>query len=497
MILQEIFNNHFEFLIPEFFLATILLSLLLFGVLFKKNQKNQLLLIVKNVNTITIYLLFILLILIFKIPFVSKIYLNNLILIDSLTQLIKIILVISTLFCLLIQQKFLIKFKIHFYEIIILILISLLGLILLVSTNNFILLYLAIELQSLSFYILTASQRQSIFSIEAALKYFILGSIASSFILFGSSIFYGITGSLSFNHLFLILTNIDFIKYPDLLYAFLYGFLFIISGICFKIGIAPFHFWLPDVYEGSPNSITAFFAIVPKTAFWALLIRFYFFIFSDLSFFFEFFFLIIALLSMIIGSLSALQQKKFKRLLAYSSISHTGFILIGFASNSLNNIPFILLYIIIYVIININLWTSYLCLEINDKPIKYLTDLSNFFYFNKLLSLIIMINFFSLAGIPPLAGFFSKFFIFFSGIQNKSFMLIFFALLISIVSLFYYLKIIKILFFEKVIKKSFISPIQKIESLVLVFNTQIIIFFFLFSDLFLMILNKTYLKLLL
>ena len=276
MILQEIFNNHFEFLIPEFFLATILLSLLLFGVLFKKNQKNQLLLIVKNVNTITIYLLFILLILIFKIPFVSKIYLNNLILIDSLTQLIKIILVISTLFCLLIQQKFLIKFKIHFYEIIILILISLLGLILLVSTNNFILLYLAIELQSLSFYILTASQRQSIFSIEAALKYFILGSIASSFILFGSSIFYGITGSLSFNHLFLILTNIDFIKYPDLLYAFLYGFLFIISGICFKIGIAPFHFWLPDVYEGSPNSITAFFAIVPKTAFWALLIRFYF-----------------------------------------------------------------------------------------------------------------------------------------------------------------------------------------------------------------------------
>ena len=206
--------------------------------------------------------------------------------------------------------------------------------------------------------------------------------------------------------------------------------------------------------------------------------------------------MIMAYSSMFIGTLSALQQNKIKRLLAYSSISHIGFIFIGFSSNLLNNIPYILLYIIIYIIMSINLWTSYISININHKPIKYLTDLSNIFKLNSLISTIIIINIFSLAGIPPLAGFFSKLFIFFSAIKNNYFNLVFFAIIISIISSFYYLKIIKIIYFEKKDNIKFLNQINKIQSIILLINTQIILLLFIFPNIILINLNKIYLYLL-
>nr|YP_010507901.1 NADH dehydrogenase subunit 2 [Phytophthora citricola]UXG56238.1 NADH dehydrogenase subunit 2 [Phytophthora citricola] len=496
MIFQEIFYNNFEIIIPEFFLTTVLLILLLFGVFYKKNQNTQKILIIKNITTIIIYLLLILLILTLNITNFSNNILNGVLVINNFTQFIKIILILSTIICFLIQQKYLIHQKINTYEINILMLISLLGLMLLVSSNHFITLYLAIELQSLSFYILTSTQKKSILSIEAGLKYFILGSIASGFILFGSSIIYAITGSLNFNNIFLILSNINFLDNINLLISISYGLIFIFVGILFKIGASPFHFWLPDVYEGAPNNISSFFAIVPKIAFIGILIRLFFEIFYNISYFFEIFFYIISFLSMLIGALSALQQNKIKRLLAYSSISHVGFILIGFTSNMLNNIPFILLYVIIYIITSVNLWTSYLSLNINHKPIKYLTDLSNIYTVNKLIAIIIILNIFSLAGIPPLAGFFSKLFIFFSAIKNNYFSLVFFGIIISVLSSFYYLKIIKIIFFEKILRKMYISQINKIQSIILLISTQFILFLFVFPNIILVNLNKIYLYLL-
>nr|WGU20060.1 NADH dehydrogenase subunit 2 [Phytophthora sp. ML-2023a] len=492
MILQEIFNNNFEIIIPEFFLTTILLILLLFGV-FYKNQNTQKILIIKNITTIIIYLLLILLILTLNITNISNNILNGVLIINNFTQFIKTILIMSTIICFLTQQKYLIQQKINSYEINILMLISLLGLMLLVSSNHFITLYLAIELQSLSFYILTSTQKKSILSVEAGLKYFILGSIASGFILFGSSIIYAITGSLNFNNIFLILSNINYLDNINILISVSYGLIFITIGILFKIGASPVHFWLPDVYEGAPNNVSSFFAIVPKIAFIAILIRLFFDIFFNLSFFFEIFFYIISFLSMLVGALSALQQKKIKRLLAYSSISHVGFIFIGFTSNMLNTIPFILLYVLIYIITSINLWTSYLSLNINHKPIKYLTDLSNIYTINKLIAVIIILNIFSLAGIPPLAGFFSKLFIFFSAIKNNYFSLVFFGIIISVISSFYYLKIIKIIFFEKILRKMYISQINKIQSIILIINTQFVLFLFVFPNIILVNLNKIYL----
>lgn len=495
MILQSIFYNNFELLIPEFFITLIILFFLLFGT-FYKNFNNKKILIIKIINNIIIFLLLITLFLMFNIQNTSITLMNGALFIDNLTQFIKSILIICTILCYIIQKKYIIKQKMFSFEINILILISLLGLMLLVSSYNFITLYLAVELQSLSFYILTASKRKSALSVEASLKYFILGSIASGFILFGSSLIYGIFGSLNFGNIYLILSNIYIIENIDLIIGVLNGFLFIFIGLLFKIGAAPFHFWLPDVYEGAPNNITAFFAIVPKIAFIGILIRFIFDILIDISSFFEVFFLIVAFLSMFIGSLAALQQKKIKRLLAYSSISHVGFILIGFISNLLDSIPFILLYIIIYIIMSINLWTSYLSLNINKKPIKYLTDLSNLFSYNKILAFIIVLNIFSMSGIPPLAGFFSKLFLFITAIKAKYYGLIFFSILVSILSSFYYLRLIKIIFFEKISKKLFIDQISKINSIILIINTQFLLFFFLYPNFILINLNKLYLYLL-
>lgn len=496
MILYEIFTNHLVYLIPEFFLATILLILLLYGVFFKNINTTQKILIIKNTTTIIIYLLSLSLVLIFNHETMSSTLLNGVLIITNFTQFVKIVLIFCTIICLWAQKNYILKQKITFFEQNILFLISLLALMILVSSNHFITLYLAIELQSLSFYILTASQKQSVFSIEAALKYFILGSIASGFILFGSSIIYILTGSLNFSNLQLLLLNINFFENIPFLLGLLYAIIFILSGIFFKIGAAPFHFWLPDVYEGAPNNVTTFFAIVPKISFISLIIHLFFESFYTISCFLAPFFLITSLFSMFIGTLSSLKQKKIKRLLAYSSISHVGFILIGFTDIALNAIPYLILYVLIYISMSINLWFSYLVLMINQKPIKYITELTNLAKENKILALIITINLFSLAGIPPLAGFFSKFFIFLTAIKMNHFNLIFFAVIISIISSFYYLKIIKIIFFEKLNKIKIFSKIDKQNSFLLLLNTQFILFLFIKPSLLLVILNKIYLLLL-
>jgi NADH-quinone oxidoreductase subunit N len=238
--------------------------------------------------------------------------------------------IFSTICYFFLTKNYIINQKITFFENSILILIATFGLMLFSMSYHLITLYLTIEVQSLCFYILTMSQRNSILSVEASLKYFILGSIASSFILLGSSFIYGLLGTLNFGQIYLILSNITFLDNIAFLNACSISFLFIFIGLFFKIGAAPFHLWLPDVYEGAPTNITLFFATVPKLAFLSILIRFIFDVLGDISIFFSNIFLIISILSILIGSFASVQQVKIKRLLAYSSISHIGFILLGF-----------------------------------------------------------------------------------------------------------------------------------------------------------------------
>jgi len=366
----------------------------------------------------------------------------------------------------------------------------LLGLIIITSSYNLITLYLAIELQSLSFYILTASKQKSPIASEAALKYFILGAIASGFILYGSSIIYITTGSLNFGNILTFLTNINQWENLQSIMILFYGFIFILSGLLFKVGAVPFHTWLPDVYEGAPNNVTAFFAIVPKIAVVSLILRLFFDIFGDISEFFESILYIASLLSILVGSFISLQQKKFKRLLAYSAIGHIGFILIGFVSNTFQDIQNILLYIIIYMVMSINIWTIFLSLNSKKKSLKFLTDFTNLLKINPILACILMLTLFSMSGIPPLAGFFSKMFIFYSALQQSINSLAILGILMSVVSSFYYIRLIKITFFENKFKFLLINQISKINSYIISLSFQFIIFFFLIIDFLLIYLQK-------
>lgn len=488
MILYDLFSNNLEILILEFFFTILILTLLLFCTFIITKKKN----IQKNLKiTLTFiisYLIFISFFYLFEIPYLNTTLLNSVLFFDYFSKIIKLIIIILTFIYLLIQKTYTKSLK---FENIILILISILGLFLLISSYNFIILYLSIELQSLCFYILASSNNKSPFSSEAALKYFILGAIASGFILFGSSIIYLTTGSLNFGVIKCIIYSLNKINNLEIILSIFYGLLFIFIGLLFKIGSVPFHTWVPDVYEGSPTNITAFFAIMPKIAILSLIIRFFFDIFFDISEFFESIFYICSLLSIFIGAFATLKQKKIKRLLAYSSIGHTGFLLIGFSSNLTINLKNILFYIIIYLIMTINFWTIFLSFKINkNNLIKYLTDFVNFSKLNIVLSFIIILNLFSMAGIPPLAGFFSKFFIFYSALIAKNFSLVLLGVLISVISVFYYIRIIKIIFFDNSINYKILNKIPKVNSIILLINSQILIIYFLYPNYLLIFLEE-------
>lgn len=482
MFLYDLFQNNFEILTSEFFITLLILFLLLFCVILVNTTKNLKMVLIDILNNLIIYFLIITLILNINKPISNITLLNGILIYDEFTKFVTSVLIISTIIFFFFQNKYILKKKLIKFENSILILISVLGSILLVSSYNLITLYLAIELQSLCFYILTASNTKSPLSVEAALKYFILGAIASSLILFGSSILYFITGSLNFGTILLFLSNINTFNNLQQIFILFYGLLFILFGLFFKIGSVPFHNWLPDVYEGASDNVTAFFAIVPKIALIGIILRLFFDIFHDISEFFESILYVTSLLSISFGSLISLQQKKFKRLMAYSSIGHVGFILIGFVSNTFQDIQNIILYLLVYIIMSINIWTIFLSVDYKNKNTKYLTDFTNIFKINPILAVLFMLTLFSMSGIPPLAGFFSKMFIFYSAIQQSLYSLATLSILISVISSFYYIRLIKILFFDNTLRFLPLITLNKRNSLIISLTSQFIIFFFLIID---------------
>lgn len=483
MFLYELFQTDFQILVPQFFITLLILILLLFCVFLTNTIKTFKIINKKILNPLIIYFLFYTVILIWNTPITSKSLLNGVLVFDQLSKFVHLFLITCLLVHFIIQSNSFTQLKMYEFENSILLLLSTLGLLVVSSSYNLISVYLALELQSLSFYILAASKRSSPLSAEAALKYFILGSIASGFILLGSSIIYSITGSLNFGDIFLILSNINQYELLQFILPFFYGLFFLTVGLLFKIGAVPFHSWLPDVYEGSPNHITFFFTILPKIALVTLLIRLFFDVCLNIGEFFVPMFYFCSILSIFIGSLLSLQQQKIKRLLAYSSISHVGFLLIGFTTNSFESITYIIFYLIIYITMSINIWTTFLSLNIKDKPFKYLTNFTNLARVNPTLSFIIALNLFSMAGVPPLGGFFSKMFIFMSAIKSNNIGLAIIGILFSTVCAFYYIRLIKTIYFDKVVVN--LRPIQttgKSESLIITTTIFGVVFFFIFPE---------------
>ena len=367
---------------------------------------------------------------------------NEMFVYDGLARYTKSLILVGTILSLLISIK---PQKIDGFnkpEYPVLILFSVIGMLLMSSSMDLISLYMALELQSLPLYVIAAINRDNLKSSEAGLKYFILGALSSGLLLFGMSLVYGAVGDTSFS-------SISEFSSQGMTNLLLIGLVFMLAGLAFKISLVPFHMWTPDVYEGAPTPVTAFFAIVPKIAAMTVMIRFTFFAFDGSISSWQQVIVILSLLSMILGSFAAIMQTNLKRLMAYSSIAHMGYALVGIASGILEGISGLLIYMLIYIVMNIGSFIIILSMRRDNQSVEDIYDLKGISKTHPFIAFSFVILMFSMAGIPPLAGFFGKWVVFYSAVNSGLLFLAVIGVLTSVVGAFYYLRIIKIMYFEE------------------------------------------------
>ena len=338
-----------------------------------------------------------------------------------------------------------------------------------VSSNDIILFYLGLELQSLSLYILASIDRDNLKSSESGIKYFVLSALSSGLLLYGCSLLYGFTGSTNFD---LIAEQLN--KENT---GAVFAMVFILVGLAFKVSAVPFHMWTPDVYEGAPTSITSFFAVVPKVAGLAVLIKFMFIPFSNILAEWQTIIIFISIASMILGAIAAIGQKNIKRLLAYSSIGHIGYALVGLSVGTNEGLQSSIVYISIYIVMNLGFFSCLLMMKKNDLYFETIDDLSGLSRNHPILSISFMVVLFSLAGIPPLAGFFAKFYIFKSVIEQSMYFLAIVGLLSTVIAAFYYLRIIKVIYFDEP-KEKYATDHSIWLKVSLTFSTLLILLYF-------------------
>ncbi len=426
---------NFELVLPEIFLSLSIMFLLILGV-FKKEST-------KLVQNISLLVLIITAVITFNETLgINETFLfNNSVIIDYLSSFMKIITLLAAFLVLVISSNYLRAFRIFKIEYPILILSSVLGMMVMISSNDLIVFYMGLELQSLALYVLATFNRDQIKSSEAGLKYFVLSALSSGLLLYGCSLIYGFTGTTNFNDIANQLNSNE--------YALTFGIVFILVGLAFKISAVPFHMWAPDVYEGSPTSVTLFFTMVPKIAALTVFIRFLYVPFLNLIDQWQMILIFLSIASMLFGAIAAIGQTNLKRLIAYSSIGHIGYTLAGLATGSNDGIQSSVIYITIYIIMNLGLFSCLLMMKRKNQYYEDIEDLSGLSKNHPLLSLSMLVILFSLAGIPPLAGFFAKFYIFKSVLEQSMFFLAIVGLLSTVVAAYYYLRIIKIMYFDK------------------------------------------------
>ncbi len=425
--------NNISFILPELFISLSLMFLLIAGV-FKKNSST----LVYNLSVFSLIILLALVINLFSIKetfLFSKSYI-----VDDLSTFMKMLTIGSAIFVMVTSTKYLKLTKIFKIEYPILILSSILGMLVMISSNDLIVFYMGLELQSLALYVLASFNRDNILSSESGLKYFILSALSSGLLLYGCSLIYGFSGSTNF---ILISENLSTDNY-----ALTFGIVFILVGLAFKISAVPFHMWAPDVYQGSPTSVTIFFAILPKIAALTVFIRFLYVPFINLIDQWQMIIVFISIASMLFGAIAAIGQKKLKRLIAYSSIGHMGYALAGLSVGTNGGIQSSIIYISIYLVMNLAFFCGLFMLRKNEQYYENIEDLSGLSKNHPILSVSFLIILFSLAGIPPLAGFFAKFYIFMAVIEKSMYFLAIVGLLSTVVAAYYYLKIIKIIYFD-------------------------------------------------
>tara|TARA_B110001452_G_scaffold263309_1_gene264567 strand:- start:36 stop:1448 length:1413 start_codon:yes stop_codon:yes gene_type:complete len=457
--------ENFNLIIPEIFLALSIFVTLLIGVFFK-NSYNL-------VTNLTYVVIVSLLLIIFNSFNESGNLFSNSFTSNSFINFFKILILLGTLFVMLITQNFIKEMKINYFEYPLLLLFSVLGMFFMISSNDLMSFYLGLELQSLALYILASIDRDNLKSNESGIKYFILSALSSGLLLYGCSLLYGFTGSTNFEEINLKME----IKNTGAIFAMV----FILVGLAFKVSAVPFHMWTPDVYQGSPSSVTSFFAVVPKVAGLAILIRFVQIPFEQLIDQWKNILVFMSLASMILGAVAAIGQTNIKRLIAYSSIGHIGYALAGISTGTVTGYSSSVAYISIYVIMNLGVFGCIFLMKKDGKYCEDIKDLAGISKQNPLLAISFLVIMFSLAGIPPLAGFFAKFYVFMSVIESGMYTLAIVGLLSTVISAFYYLRIIKIIYFDEIK-----NPFDKIKNLgitsTVLLSCSILVLFFLYPS---------------
>ena len=360
---------------------------------------------------------------------------------DSFARFMKLLALTGSAAAILMSFDYLIRENQQRFEFPVLILLSTAGMMILISAGDLIALYLGLELMSLALYVVAAIDRDSVRSTEAGLKYFVLGALSSGMLLYGASLVYGFTGTVSFSGI------AKAAREPSL--GLVFGIVFLFAGFCFKVSAVPFHMWTPDVYEGAPTPVTAFFAAAPKMAGIAMFVRPTIVAFPGVLEQWQQIVVFVSIASMALGSFAAIGQRNFKRLMAYSSIGHMGFALIGLAAGTPEGVQGVLVYAAIYLAMTLGTFACILAMRRDGRMVEDIRDLSGLSRTKPTMAFFLAMLLFSLAGIPPLAGFFAKFYVFLAAIQAGLFTLAVIGVVTSVVGAYYYLAIVKIMYFDE------------------------------------------------
>lgn len=484
MVMEFNFDIDWVVGIPEIFIFVMINFFIVYSVSYSTSPDMGYPILVRNVVWLGVHILFFALLLNFLNPIHSAIGFNNLLIFDDFAIVVKGVVLISAIVTLLLGLDYGKFENLNCFEYVILMLVAVAGMMLVVSSYDLVAMYLAIELQSFCMYIIASLKRGSEFSTESGLKYFVLGALSSGLLLFGCSLVYGFTGTTNYQQLFQVFSTIERTTTFEISNAILVGILFILAGVLFKLSVAPFHFWSPDVYEGAPTSVTAFFSIVPKIAILSLLIRLFSYVFYNLLLPWQEILIVCSILSMVVGTLGAIWQKKIKRLLAYSSIGHIGYVLVSVSSGSVEGIYASLFYVTIYVIMTISTFAILLSIRSQKclSKIKYVDDLAGLFVSNPQLAFSFAVVMFSMCGIPPLAGFFSKMFVFISAINMGMYFLAIVGVMTSVIASFYYLRMIKLMFFDSSTRVGNLNVMSKENSVFLSISSLFLMMFFIWPS---------------
>jgi NADH-quinone oxidoreductase subunit N len=362
---------------------------------------------------------------------------------DPFARLMKLLTLGGSVITLIMSVGFAREEKFDTFEYPVLVVLSTLGMLLMVSANDMLALYLGLELQSLALYVIAAINRDSVRSTEAGLKYFVLGALASGILLYGISLVYGYTGNTSFEAIASALTGAE--RQTGLVF----GLVFVLAGLVFKISAVPFHMWTPDVYEGAPTPVTAFFAAAPKMAAMALIVRVTMGAFEPVAADWQQIVVFVAIASMVLGAFAAIGQRNIKRLMAYSSIGHMGYALVGLAANSETGVRGVVIYMLIYLAMTLGTFAFILAMRRKEGMVERIDDLAGLSSTNPVMAAMLTVQMFSLAGIPWLAGFFGKWYVFLAAIDADLYALAVIGVLASVVGAYYYLRIVKIMWFDE------------------------------------------------